>query len=385
MESTLIAIDRRRFLQGAAFAGTAAVLAACTPGASTSGTAAPAGSLPPSPAPSVTSPSPTPDRAATVLVKDVVEFELRGPYKWNGGSVTMRLHEGRLDGDPIYFVRTDASDEAFAKEEGLVFVPILRLAIDKKGGAGRIFVFGDDATDGQVAVLSTGPGRDDFTPLYRINRVTFSGDAKLLDSAAAVDGAVADGSITVDETDVIVNYPAVKWPGGELPVDTVVEKPLEGGPLLAAPDLDAMVVTFKLHQCYPESRYIVTDTSAVPMAPMMNIQGSPGTTGLAEAGAASTITVFGNGLNGPGAMGFQPGIFREKAGLPSWSPLWDHVTAVWKDEAKAVLLTSQAEIDERVAAGEIELFKGTPDTGGQGFVVNCPSPIVAPNDFEVTT
>jgi hypothetical protein len=319
------------------------------------------------------------------MVKDVVEFELRGPYKWNGGSVTMRLHEGRLDGDPIYFVRTDASDEAFAKEEGLVFVPILRLALDKKGGAGRIFVFGDDATDGQVAVLSTGPGRDDFTPLYRINRVTFSGDAKLLDSAAAVDAAVADGSITVDETDVIVNYPAVKWPGGELPVDTVVEKPLEGGPLLAAPDLDAMVVTFKLHQCYPESRYIVTDTSAVPMAPMMNIQGSPGTTGLAEAGAASTITVFGNGLNGPGAMGFQPGIFREKAGLPSWSPLWDHLTAVWKDEAKAVLLTSQAEVDERVAAGEIELFKGTPDTGGQGFVVNCPSPIVAPNDFEVTT
>jgi hypothetical protein len=143
-----------------------------------------------------------------------------------------------------------------------------------------------------------------------------------------------------------------------------------------------MTVTFKLHQCYPESRYIVTDTSAVPMAPMMAIEGSPGTEGLAEAGAASTITVFGNGFNGPGAMGFQPGIFREKAGNPAWSPLWDHFTAVWKDESKAVLLTSQAELNERVA-GEIELFTGTPDTGGQGFVVNCPSPIVAPNDFEV--
>jgi hypothetical protein len=159
---------------------------------------------------------------------------------------------------------------------------------------------------------------------------------------------------------------------------------LEGGPLVAAPDLDAMVVTFKLHQCFPESRYIVTDTSAVPMAPMMNIQGSPGTEGLAEAGATSTITVFGNGLSGPGAMGFQPGIFREKAGQPSWSPLWNHLTAVWKDESKAVLLKSQAELDERVAAGEIEIFKGTPDTGGQGFVVNCPSPVVAPNDFQVT-
>jgi hypothetical protein len=79
----------------------------------------------------VTSPNPTPDGAATVLVKDVVEFELSGPYEWNGGSVTMRLHEGRLDGEPIYFVRTDASDEAFASED-------------------------------QVSVLSTGPGRDDL-------------------------------------------------------------------------------------------------------------------------------------------------------------------------------------------------------------------------------
>ena len=48
-------------------------------------------------------------------------------------------------------------------------------------------------------------------------------------------------------------------------------------------------------------------------------------------------------------------------------------------------LQSQAELDERVGAGEIEIFKGTPDTGGKGFIVNCPSPIVAPNDFEATT
>lgn len=45
---------------------------------------------------------------------------------------------------------------------------------------------------------------------------------------------------------------------------------------------------------------------------------------------------------------------------------------------------AQAELDERVAAGEIEIFNGTPDTAGQGFVVNCLVPIVAPNDFEVT-
>ncbi len=61
--------------------------------------------------------------------------------------------------------------------------------------------------------------------------------------------------------------------------------------------------------------------------------------------------------------------------------MWDHFTVVWSDPAAATLLTTQAEVDELVGSGAHELFVGTPDTGGQGFVVNCPAPIVAPNDF----
>ncbi len=330
----------------------------------------------------VTSPSPAPDSAATVLVKDVLDYRLRGDFAWNGGWVQFRLHEGRLDGQPVWFIRTDTSDATFAEEQGLVFVPLLAGARSVPGGTGRIYLFEDGAA-GQLPVLSTGPGRDDFTPLYEIAHVRSNGDPVLLESAAEIEAAQADGRVTVEETPIVVNYPAVRWPGGELPVDTVVELPLANGPLLAAPDTDAMTVTFKLHQCYPESRYIITDTSAVPMAPMMSIPGSPATAGLAAA-AASKITVFGNGLTGPGAMGFQPGIFREKAGEPAWSPLWDHFTVVWTDPSAARLVTSQAELDALVADGSLELFVGTPDTGGQGFVVNCPSPILAPNDFEVT-
>ena len=46
------------------------------------------------------------------------------------------------------------------------------------GGAGRIFLFGDDAADGQLPLLSTGPGKADFTPLSRVPRVAFSGEPK---------------------------------------------------------------------------------------------------------------------------------------------------------------------------------------------------------------
>lgn len=381
-------LTRRRFMHGTALAAGAAALAACSPSSSASvaslePSAAPTEAIP-TPTASVTSPSPTPNGSATVLVADVIEYELRGPFAWNGGSVTFRLHAGFIDGETAYFVRTDTSDADFAAQEGLVWVPVLSTARSKEGALGTIHIVNDGVSD-QLPILSTVPGRDDFTPLYRVVQVSFVGAPVLLDSVAAVAAAEADGSILVESTEIVVNYPTVQWPGGALPVDTAVETPLAGGPLLEAPDTDGMTVTFKLHQCYPESRYIITDTSAVPMAPMMNIQGSPGTTGLDEVGAASTITVFGNGISGPGAMGFQPGIFREKAGDPAWSPLWDHYTAVWKDPGAAVLLTSQAELDARVEAGEIDVVRGTPDTGGQGFIVNCPSPIIAPNDFEVTT
>jgi hypothetical protein len=357
-----------------------AILAACTP----AGRGSPSATASRSPAASgiITSPTPTSDSAATKLVADVLDFELRGPFEWNGGSVTMRLHAALVDGQPAYFVRTDTSDAAFAEAEGLVFVPLLSAAGGLDSGTADLYLFDEGAAD-QLPILSSVPDMDGFTPLSRVTRVR-AASAAVLDSAAAVRAAADAGDAELEATDVIVNYPLVKWPGGELAVDPELKLPLANGPLVSAPDLDTMTVTFKLHQCFPESRYIVTDTSAVPMAPMMSIVGSPGTEGLIEAGATSKITVFGNGIPGPGAMGFQPAIFQAKAGDAAWSPMWDHWTAVWNDEAAATLLTSQAELDAAVADGRITLHHGTPDTGGMGFVVNCPSPIVAPNDFEVT-
>lgn len=340
--------SRREFLRAAAGAG---VFAACAP-AFTRGPG------------QVVSPTPMSEREARRLVGDVLDFKLRGPFKWNGGSVTMRLHPAFFDGEKAFFVRTDASDPEFARREALVYL--------FEGGAPE-----------QVPVLSTIPGRPDFTSLYLVHRVRVTGAKGLIDSVETLKAAERSGVAKVEPTAVVVNYPIVKWPGGELSVDPKVEKALEGGPLLAGPDVERLLVTFKLHQCFPESRYIVTDTSAVPMAPMMNIVGSPATSGPVAAGATSKITVFGNGLVGPGVMGAQPAIFQAKAGDPAWSPMWDHWTAVWKEPSRAVLLRTQAELDARAKAGEIDLFHGTPDTKGEGFVVNCPSPIVAPNDFVV--
>jgi len=386
------AVTRRRFLGTAGATAALAIATACssdddstTSRATAQPTAAGQAAATAAATQAAQAAAATPEQAqaqANKLVGDVVDFRLLNDkgWTWPGGWVTMRLHAGMFNGQPVYFVRTDASDQASANAEKVVFAPKLSGAT-RNNLYGEIYVI-DKGAPGQTAVVSTAPGQPDFTPLLRVNRLTWSGAPEMLDSAEQVKAAAGAGRVTLDTTSTIVNYPFVKWQGGELAVDPKPEKALEGGPLVSAPDTNAMTVTFKLHQCYPESYYIITDTGAVPMAGMMNVVGAPKAATLTEVGATEKIYVFGNGIPGFAAMGFQPSVFASKAGALSWSPMWEHITVMWKQGATPALLTNEADILARQQAGEVELFPGTPDTGGMSFVVNCPTPVIAPNTFK---
>lgn len=314
----------------------------------------------------------------TVLVGDVLDHALSDD-RWPGefGFVTFMLHTGVVDGEPVNYIRTDTSDETFAADEQLVFVPLMSNATGPQTGAADIFLFTNGAAD-QPAILSTAPHKDDYTPAFLVNRVTFSGQPEPLDSAQAVADAVAMGKATVERTDIVVNYPVVKWPGGEMPVDDKKAEYLGGGQLLEPVDVDGGTVTFKLHGCYPASRYIVTDVTMAPMAPMMNIAAAPGAAPLTEAGATAKILVFGNGLEGSGPMGFQKSVMDSLAGDSDWSPYWDHFTFLWEDESMASLLKTEEALLQAESAGNLKRFPGTPDTNGTLFMVNCPVPIIAP-------
>jgi hypothetical protein len=323
---------------------------------------------------------------ARAIVGDVIDFTLTPEGRWPGpfSAVTLRLHPGFFDGGDAWFIRTDASDAAFAEAEGLVFVPLLRNALQADGSFGDLYRFAT-GDEGQRTVLSTVPGGDDFTSAFRVHDVAFADAPALLDSVAAIEAAVAAGTATVTPTEIVVNHPLVVWPGGGLAADPDLVLPLAGGPLIAPPDLTAGTVTFKLHQCYPGSRYIATDTSAAPMAGMMGVVGSAPTQALIGVGATAPIYVFGNGLAGPGAMGFQPAIFNVSAGETAWSPFWSHFTVTWTEGSAPRVLQTEAGVLAAVEAGEVELFNGTPDTHPNGFVVNCPSPVLAPNPYDPAT
>ena len=319
-----------------------------------------------------------------LLCGDVTGFQLESDL-WDGdfGSVTFRMHRALFNGEAAYYIRTDASDQTYAEENKMVFVPLLNAALSAEGATSRLYTFANPAED-QYPVLSHVPTDEAYSPAWQVHQVTFSGDASLLDSEAAIQEAETAGDVTVEAMPLVVNHPLVKWPGGELPVDTELNSYLGTGPLISAPNTDTMHVTFKLHQCYPGSRYIITDTSAAPMAPMMGIAPSPVTDALRGVGATDEIWVFGNGIEGSGVMGFQPAIFDHAAGNAIWSPFWDHFTAVWADPAAAEVVTSSEQLRELVDSGALEIFNGTPDTHPTGFVVNCPVPIKAANDFHAS-
>jgi hypothetical protein len=383
-------ISRRGVLRLSLGAGASlALLAACggdDPTATPAPTAPPAAAptTPPQASAPTATPAAPPATAAPettddvqVLVGDVSDYELDANGRWDGpfGSVTLKIHHGYFDGDDIWHIRTDASDATFASEHGLVFVPLLGNALNAPDGHASIYLFED-----QGAVVTSTPGDEQtYTPAFRVHLV--SGATTTLTSEADILAAQSGGTVEVEETSIVVNYPLVAWPGGSLAVDTELLEPLGAGPLVEPIDEANETVTFKLHQCFPGSRYIVTDTSAVPMAPMMGVVGSGPTQSLQDVNAVAPITIFLNGLEGPGVMGFQPAIFNESAGHPAWSPFWDHFAVEWADPAQATVVRSQAELDELVASGDLILYNGLPDTHPMGFVVNCPAPILAPNTY----
>lgn len=314
----------------------------------------------------------------TPVVGDVLDFALSSD-EWPGafGFVTMRMHRGVVDGDDVWFIRTDASDESYARKQKLVFVPKLAgLARGRLSGAA--YFVGGGAGD-QAVVLPAVPGADGFTPAHRVHNVTWKGSPRRLDSAADVERAQAAGEIDVDATDVVINLGIVKWAGGELAVDSELEQYLGGGQLIEPPDVSGAKVTFKLHECFPDNRYIVLDHSIEPAAMMTATNFAPALHDRPmRSGATGRTNVFLNGVEGTGPMGFQPSAFDFTAGHAEWSPFWDHYAYEWKKGASPRLLTTQDEIFSARDAGELKEWPGLPDTKGEVFTVNCPVPVVAP-------
>ncbi len=303
---------------------------------------------------------------------------------------TIPMHLGFYDGESVYYIITDSSDEAHAnlitQSQGwrVELAPLLANAPDKALSITYMFtngVTGDGIHGFQDEVFSSTPAQSDtYSALSKIVHISWNNEpsATVLESESEIMDAIDDGRVTAEETDVVLNTPQIVWPEGQLPVKedkTLTDETPYGGQQVLDIDTEEMTVTFVAHRGWgPDGRtiyYIVTDATPEMPATMMGVASSPTSAALIANSAAVDLFQFGNGIKGAGPMGFQPGIAASTPGDANYSPMWRISMIAWKDPSSASLLETMDDINAKSKAGMIDVNLAGPMVGGD-HIVNCP-------------
>ena len=130
------------------------------------------------------------------------------------------------DGKEIYFVHTEASDPGVAEKlTGMMKSPVIlvpSLANVPDESLANVYVFtnglkGSGPFGFQADVFDNPPGANGYTPLRRLNLITWTDETKAreLPSAADVLAAETAGELTIEQPGVVINMPFVVWDGGK--------------------------------------------------------------------------------------------------------------------------------------------------------------------------
>lgn len=130
------------------------------------------------------------------------------------------------DGREIFFVHTEASDEGVSQTltdmmtSPVIHVPSLANVPDES--LANVYVFtngiaGDGPFGFQADVFDNPPGSDGYTPLRRLNVVTWTDESKARELTHVDDvlAAEAAGELTIEQPGVVINMPFVVWDGGQ--------------------------------------------------------------------------------------------------------------------------------------------------------------------------
>ncbi|HXV88712.1 MAG TPA: hypothetical protein VD710_06425 [Nitrososphaeraceae archaeon] len=300
--------------------------------------------------------------------------------------IDIPLAKGYENGNDIYFIATDASDEELAQQATKLlgfkvnFAPLLSQTPESALSQAYAFtngVPGKGPFGFQVPVLSTKPGDANYSALFHVNTVTWKdiSTVKELKSVQEIMTAEKNGSLTVNKTGIVVNHPAIKWQGGEMKVrenKNINDDSTYGPAQVLNIDTEKMIVTMVAHRGWgPDGKsiyYIVTDATPEMPANMMGVSSVPLNEKLASSPVAVDLFQFMNGINGSGPMGFQAGIGAANPTDKNYSPMWKISFNEWKDPSQARVLETLNDVVAMQKAGMITI---TPALEGK-HVVNCP-------------
>ncbi len=299
------------------------------------------------------------------------------------------LHKGFYNGEAVYYIVTDSSEQKHAdiitKAQGWKVELAPPLAKTPKSALDPVYVFtngvkGDGIHGFQGEVFESTPVQPDKYSAIRSHvHVTWKDGqtATVLDSVEKILDAQEAGKVELADLPVVLNMPQIVWPGGQMPVredkNISDDTPYVGGQVL---DIDTknMKVTFVAHRGWgPDGKtiyYIVTDATPEMPAMMMGTVNAPTLAPTITSPAAVDLFQFMNGIKGSGPMGFQAGIAASAPGDENYSPLWRISMIGWKDPTKATVLENMRDINALQSAGKINVELARPMDSDH--VVNCP-------------
>ncbi|MBM3153509.1 MAG: hypothetical protein FJZ96_15100 [Chloroflexi bacterium] len=156
----------------------------------------------------------------------VVVLTACAPKQEMGMKAEMPVGRAYAEGREIYFMHTEASDPDVAAlltdmmDSPVLLVPSLADAPDSMLANVYVFTNGIEGM-GPLGfapdVFDNPPGSEGYSPLRRLNLVTWAAPSasRELKSATEVLAAEAAGEVTIEQPGVVINMPFVVWDGGK--------------------------------------------------------------------------------------------------------------------------------------------------------------------------
>jgi hypothetical protein len=156
-----------------------------------------------------------------VLLISACASQQNGPDK-----AELPVDKGYAEGNEIYFTHTEVSVAEFAEkmtagmQSPVLYAPSLaNVPLESQANVYSFTngVKGDSMSGLQPSVFDNPPGTDGYTPLRRLNTVTWTDETKAreLKTAAEILEASEAGELTIQQTSVVINMPFVVWDGGQ--------------------------------------------------------------------------------------------------------------------------------------------------------------------------
>lgn len=303
--------------------------------------------------------------------------------------VTIPMHLGTYEGEPVYYIVTDTNDETHAdliREKQNWNVELAPpLSETPKSALGVVYIFkngisGSGIHGFQKEVFSNTPTQvDEYSALRSVVNVSWkSGQtAEELATLESITEAEEGGRIELKKTDVVINMPQIIWPEGQMVIKddkTLTDETEYGGGQVLDIDKENMNVTFVAHRSWgPDGRtvyYIVTDATPSGPAEIIGVTNAPTSANLISYSTAVDLFQFIDGIKGPGPLGFQPSIVSVTLGDEDYSPMWRIFTVSWNEPENASILQTKSDIDKFQSEEKITVSLARPMNSEH--IVNCP-------------